>query len=273
MINSALREKIKDLKRNYRFEVVKQIEDVRLNWSASIAMDTNGFMYLPAYHRDEILCYDRELNFVKAIEKTQGPLQLVIIKDNLYVLENRSKKIQVISREGVLREQVSLGGEKDVFNDIRIFAWKDSLGILDRRMKTITLYDEALIIIGTLPCPDQPSEQMFLLKEIEGALVFALTTGQMFSWDRQAEKWSVFSKCPIGLSTKYLSDIIQQRDGFFMIDHSENRIYKFAGEKMLFHWKAPKKSLLKGVINSDYLYLTCSGYKTNGSGAIIKISI
>ncbi len=268
--------KIRELKSDYCFEIVQEIEDKRLNFSASIELDHEGLIYMPSTFYNQIICYDKNFKYIKSCCEKEGlikPIQLLYINEHFIVLEGENGRILSFTKKWVLSKTITTSECPDLplDKDSRIFKWDGKIGLINKAKKFLGLLNNDLKLETILPLPDVSADLLYVLKEVDNKLLLPLVNGEIYSLNGESV-WVKETQFPFADQTfKYVSDIIHHKNYWIVFDHLESTLYKFSEKGLLLKWKSPERYLLNGVSDGEFVYVTRSRYLENGSGNLYKI--
>lgn len=253
-----------------------------MNWSPAMVYADDGFIYLPAFYRDEILCYDRDLNFVRSFGSTgekpgqlKQPFSLVLLSEYLYVLESGNNRIQVFNRKGLSEAIFGNKGLKNQINDMaRLFSWGDKLLFLQKKKHFLGVYSQDMELLRKLPCHLENQDRIIFVKELNGRLYFPLRNGELFRLNDCQKEWLSCSDYPSGEHMlSFLTDIISLGACWLFLDCATKTIYKSRENNWVFRTQITANNPYKGVYDGKHLYIVSSDRNVKGKGKIQKFIV
>ncbi len=276
---TGLLERTRRLKRDYTFEIVKEIEDKRLKYCLDMVSGPDEMIYLPALYSHEILVYNRNLEFVRSFGgkgEKQGclnePIALVMLGGTLFVLERGNKRIQKFSPEGKSLQLFSVDLDQFGHEISRIFSWQGNLLLFNKKTHYLGVFSPKFEFKHRIPCLDEDPDEMVFLKEMDDCLYFLLRSGKMFALNPKTGAWEKVIKPPISeTSFQFVSDIIKNSGQLFVIDRSSATLTKFSTDKIIYRRKLLVQNPYKGFHDGTFLYLVSSERHEKGIGKLLKI--
>ena len=93
------------------FSFPKETDDVLLGRPTSMMLDEDNNIYICDYHLSTILKYSQDGHFIKSIGNSgKGPgeftnqSKFTYSEENLYVIDQSNRRIQIINQEGVFKK-------------------------------------------------------------------------------------------------------------------------------------------------------------------------
>jgi len=267
-----LKKRIEYLKNFYKFKIVSQIADTRLNWSPGIALDQERNIYVSCQSSNIIAKYDKELNFVSQWgsfgEKNgqfNNPVGIDFFDNKVYVVDKKNKRIQVFDTNGNLLNIIDKNlnkklcfdgiGHVVVTNDQHMFIVNYIMNlvyVLDIKFELKRVFELNKINDGI-----KYKISSIICDEFRKSVYVGIRNGRIFklSIDDGIKEMLNFNIEQFSITG--MTDFYYHNDCLFFKDTHKDSLYKLSKDGKYFKWKNKYNSLVKIIIvKPNLLYMS-----------------